>query len=841
MKLSLNWIKDYVQIPADWELSRIAYDLTMSTVEVEDMIDLGKKFDKMIVGVIKEVLPHPNADKLKICKTDLGNDIREIVCGGSNLKNNMKVVVACPGAKVRWHGAGELVEIKNTKLRGVESYGMICASSEIGLSDLFPTTSEAEIVDLSNFSAKAGTPLADALGLNDIILEIDNKSLTNRPDLWGHYGIARELSALYNLPLKEFKPFKLSEIKNFAEIKNLLEIKNLSKTENLAKTENLPETNNLKIELQDENLCPRYVGIKIEGVSAKPSPFEIQSRIWRVGMRPINSLVDITNYVLLATGQPTHAFDLSNINGHIIVRKAKEKEKLLLLNGKELSLSQNDLIIADEKRPLALAGIMGGQDDTVFSETNKIIFEIANFEPYTVRRTASKFELRTESGIRYEKGIDPERCDLALSLAMQMLTELFPEMKITGYSDNYSTPLKRKEINISLDWLEKRLGRSFNNAEISDKLKRLGFEVKIDKNIMHIIAPTWRSTGDISLPDDILEEVARMFGYENFEPTPITTTFKSSINQIEVDIDRKIREYLAFRCGMTEIFTYPWINEEYIKALSVNTENMFCLSAPPSPNEKFIRSTLLPNLCKAVSENLRYFNEFSIFESAQIFNKNLSKSEYDLKELLPEHKRNIAGALVGNFENVENLFRTAKGILSQLPRYVHAESISLKKVEKPIWADNVIWLNIFQNENKLGNLALLSKKVSLDCGIKNSAVMLFELDIDALTLYPSRTNKFHQLPEYPFTTRDLSLLFDASVKWEDIFKTIKGKNNPEDLLQDISYVGEYKGKQIPAGKKSLTFKLVIGSLKKTLTSNEIDSCVNGIIKRLQKTFGADFR
>lgn len=824
MKLSLNWIKDYVQIPADWELSRIAYDLTMSTVEVEDMVDLGKKFDKMLVGVIKEVLPHPNADKLKICKTDLGNNgIREIVCGGSNLKNNMKVVVACPGAKVQWHGVGELVEIKNAKLRGVESFGMICASSEIGLSDLFPTTKESEIVDLSNFSAEAGTPLAKALGLNDIILEIDNKSLTNRPDLWGHYGIARELSALYNLPLKEFKPFNLSE------------------TENLSKTRNLSETNNFKIELQDENLCPRYIGIKIEGVSAKPSPFEIQSRIWRVGMRPINSLVDITNYVLLATGQPTHAFDLNNINGHIIVRKAKEKEKLLLLNGKELSLSQSDLIIADEKRPLALAGIMGGQDDTVFSETSKIIFEIANFEPYTVRRTASKFELRTESGIRYEKGIDPERCDLALSLAMQMLSEFFPEMKITDYSDNYLKPLKRKEINVSLDWLEKRLGKKFNNAEISDKLKHLGFEVKINENLMHIIVPTWRSTGDVSLPDDILEEVARMFGYENFEPAPITTTFKNSINQIEIDIDRKIREYLAFRCGMAEIFTYPWINEEYLKALSVNTENMFCLSAPPSPNEKFIRSTLLPNLCKAVSENLRYFNEFSIFESAQIFTKNLSKSKYDSKELFPEYKRNITGALVGSFENVENLFRKAKGILGELPRYVHAKPILFKKVEKPIWADNVIWLNIFQNEKMLGNLALLSKRVSLDCGIKNNAVMLFELDIDALNLYPSRTNKFNQLPEYPFTTRDLSLLFDSSVKWEDILKTIKNKNNSENLLQDISYVGEYKGKQIPAGKKSLTFKLVIGSLKKTLTSNEIDSCVNSIIKRLQKIFGADFR
>ncbi|MDD3232323.1 MAG: hypothetical protein PHO06_03130 [Clostridia bacterium] len=213
MKLSLNWIKDYVDIPSDLELSRIAYDLTMSTVEVEDIIELGKKFDKMLVGVIKEVVPHPNADKLRICKTDIGGgDIRDIVCGGSNLEKDMKVAVACPGAVVRWHGEGEPVEIKKAKLRGVESYGMICAPSEIGLFELFSFVDESEILDLSEFSAKAGTPLADALGLNDVIFEIDNKSLTNRPDLWGHYGIARELSAIYNLPLKEFTPFEVPTV-----------------------------------------------------------------------------------------------------------------------------------------------------------------------------------------------------------------------------------------------------------------------------------------------------------------------------------------------------------------------------------------------------------------------------------------------------------------------------------------------------------------------------------------------------------------------------------------------------------------------------------------------------
>ena len=296
MKVSLNWIKDYVDLPQDMDLTRLAYDLTMSTVEVEGAEDLARRFDHMLVGRITEVCPHPNADKLQICRTDIGGgDIRDIVCGGTNVRPGMKVAVAAPGAMCRWHGEGEPVEIKEAKLRGVKSYGMICGAAEIGLGDLFPTTEEAHILDLSDFDAAAGTPIADALDLNDIILEIDNKSMTNRPDLWGHYGIARELAALYDLPLKPLPPFTCGA-----------------------------GSDGLTVTVEDTERCPRYIGAAVEGLSVKPAPFRMQSRIWRVGMRPINALVDITNYVMLATGQPTHAFDSDNIAGHIIVRRAKD-------------------------------------------------------------------------------------------------------------------------------------------------------------------------------------------------------------------------------------------------------------------------------------------------------------------------------------------------------------------------------------------------------------------------------------------------------------------------------------------------------------------------------------
>lgn len=810
MKISLEWIKEYVPIPEDFDLSRLAYDLTMSTVEVEGIEDLAKGFENIIVGEIKEVLPHPNADKLRICKTDIGEEVKDIVCGGKNLEVGQKVAVACPGAMVRWHGEGEPVKIGLAKLRGVESFGMICGANEIGLADLFPTEEEGIIVDLSGFEAPAGTPVADALGLHDMILEIDNKSLTNRPDLWGHYGIARELAALYDLPIAPIKPYEMPE--------------------------NLDE---LKIEIKDAERCPRYIGVQLENLSVKESPFKMQSRLWRVGLRPINALVDITNYVMLAVGQPTHAFDCDCIEDHISVRRANSGEELLLLNGKTLKLSDDDLVIADEKSSVGLAGVMGGAKDSVLPTTSRVILEIANFAPSGIRRTALRHENRTEAVARYEKGIDPQRCEQALALSMELFGKLYPEVKIAAYSDNYPTPLACSEIDVSLNWLESRLGKRVPNEVIASKFGAMGYTVTFDGDNMHVTAPSWRSTGDVSIKADIMEEVARMYGYENFESSPITTSFTGAINQLEVDIERKIKEYLAFRCGMQEIFTYPWMSDEYVNAVLQSTEGILALSTPPSPTEKYIKSSLLPNLCKAVNLNLRYFTEFAIFEAAQIFSdKNYTAPYYEI-ELLPEQKRNIAGAFVGSMDDIVSLFRKAKGVLEFMPRVTHMEGFTFKKEVKPVWADDTVWLNVYVGETCVGNLALLSKKSAIGCGIKNSAVMLFELDLDSLKPFKSRTNTFEHLAEYPLTDYDVSLLFNSETTWEEIHKVITANQN--ELLRSASFVEEYKGKQIPEGKKSVTLRLVIGSLDKTLKAEEIEACANAVAKKLKKQLGAELR
>ena len=811
MKLSLSWIKDYVQIPEDADLKKLAYDLTMSTVEVEDVEYLARRFDHMAVGVIEKVEAHPNADKLRVCTVDLGGETKDIVCGGINLEEGMRVAVACPGAVVRWHGEGEPVEIKKSKLRGVESFGMICASDEIGLGELFPSSQEAEILDLSAFEVPAGTPLADALDLNDVILEIDNKSMTNRPDLWGHYGIAREIAALYDLPLAEIKPFETEVSSDF-------------RTEILA-----------------PDRCSRYIGVEMSGVEVKPSPYKMQNRIWKAGMRPINALVDITNYVMLATGNPTHAFDADNITGHIVVRHAQTGEKLLLLNDKEISLCEDDLVITDSEGPVALAGVMGGAKDSILPKTERVILEVANFEAAGIRRTALRYDTRTEASSRYEKAIDPERCDQALALSMKYFKELYPELKVTGFCDNYVKKLERAEIDVSLSWLEKRLGKHLTNAEMQGKLELLGFDVQIDGDNMHVTAPSWRSTGDISIKDDVMEEVARMYGYDNFEATEFTTTFTAAINQKDKSLVRNIKEYLAIRCGMQEVYTYPWMNDVFVNAVLQNTDGILKLSTPPAPDMSYIRSSLLPNLCEAVVKNERYFNDFSIFEEAQVFFDRNYSAVYDDRELLPEQRRHIGAAFASSVKDIHTLFREAKGVLEYMPRYTHMEAFEFRKEEKPVWADNVVWLNLFLDGQKIGDMGLVAKKVSMECGIKNLSVMLFELDATKLKPLKSRTNKFAHLAEYPKTDYDISMLFDSGTSWHDIYDAIMGQKKASAFLKDAAFVDEYRGKQIPDGKKSVTIRLTIGSDEKTLTSQEIENAAGQVMKKLSKKTGAELR
>ena len=811
MKLSLNWIKKYADLPADLTMAKLSYDLTMSTVEVEDAVSLADNLAGLVVGRILTVEPHPDADKLRVCTVDVGDPAPStIVCGGVNLAPAQLVAVAKPGAWVKWHGEGDPVEIKPAKLRGVMSFGMICASGEIGLAELFPTTRHSEIMDLSDFEVKPGTPLAEALSLDDIILEIDNKSMTNRPDLWGHYGMARELAAIYKCPLK---PIEAAEF--------------------------IGMTEELKVEIKDTERCARYAGLVIENIKNVPSPFELKSLIWRVGMRPINLPVDITNYVMLATGQPTHGFDRKHIAGGIYVRRAYEGEKLQLLDGETLDLTTEDLVIADEKSPVGLAGVMGGKLDSILDDTTELILEVANFEALGIRRTSQRFDVRTEASARYEKSLDPQRVDDAVAIAVEAFKKYFPEMRVTAHTDVYPRPLERARVEVDLGFLRRRLGKDISSEEIVGILSLLGFKTKDCGGSLLVEAPSWRSTGDISLPDDILEEVARLMGYENFEFSPPTVLLDRAVNQRVPDMERAIREYLAFRCNMQEVFTYPWIEDEFVAAAGTDTAEMLELSTPPAPDEAKLRSTLVPGLLKAVSTNIRYFTDFRLFEMTQVFfNRNfhsVSEAAAEAGELLPEMARHLGGAFVGG--DARQLFREAKGVLEYMHRAAQMEPLGFAQLKKPLWADEKLWVNVMKGQEMIGSLALVSPKCAKASGIKRSLAVVFELDVEKLVPLPSRQNEFTHLPEYPLADFDLSIVFDENVSWSEI-EAIARK---AELVRDVKFIDEYRGAQVGEGRKSVSFRIWVGSDGGTLTSEQIENVSKQVVKKIGKKFGGDVR
>lgn len=806
MNFSLNFLKRYIDLPQELDLDQVAYDMTMRTVEVEDIINAADKFHDIVVGEIKEVKAHPNADALKICMVDVGEDeIKQIVCGGSNLIPGHKVCVSKPGAEVVWHGEGEPVLIKESKLRGEKSYGMICGATEVFLADVFPPKDEREIVDFTELgvNCEVGQCVAAVAGLSDYILEVDNKSLSNRPDLWGHSGLAREFAAIYKLPLKEV-PGELPK--------------------------GLPE---YPIRVDAPELCPRYTAAKIENVYVKDSPAWLKNLITNGGMRPINAIVDITNFVMMAVGQPTHAFDSTQVEGgEIVVRSARKGEKLLLLDEMDLELAEGDLVICDTVEPMGLAGIKGGKKDSILDTTTSVVLEVATFTAPGIRRTVRRFNEKTDAAMRYDKGMDTQRVDLGVDLALRLFKEIYPECRVTAFGDCYTTPTSRAEIDITQEFLDRRLGETISREVIEDILDRLGYDVEFEEGTYHCTAPTWRSTGDVSIKDDILGDIARILGFEYFKAQPLKVNFTSSVNQTSVDLARRLKEYLAFRCGFNEIFTYPWIDEKYIKAAKTDTDSSVRLATPPAPELGILRSSLIPGQLETIEKNYRYFDEFSIFESAQVFEKGeYSPSSED--EVLPVHRNLLTGSMTG--KDASTLFYKVKGVIEGISGYCHCEPLTFSRKDKPGWADDKVWLNILSGKKVIGSMGLISVSALAESGVKLVNAAAFELDTDMLVPYPSRTNEFKPLPQYPLVQQDLSLLVDESVTWEQISEAIKY------MVKELRFVEEYRGKQIPAGKKSIMLSLKIGNDDSTMTSKQIDKKMAGIMKVLGNKCKAELR
>ena len=805
MRVSLNEIKKYVDLPNNLSDKQIAYDMTLRTVEVDEVEDVSRKYHDIVVGKILEVKKHPNADRLKICITDIGEDKPvQIVCGGSNLYEGEYVVVSKPGAEVVWHGEGEAVKVEETKMRGETSYGMICASSEVYLSDFFPSTDETEIIDLKGIECKPGDNISDIVEMNDTVLEIDNKSLSNRPDLWGHYGIARELSAIYNVPLKNLPKYELDR--------------------------NLPEYH---VEIQEIEKCHRYVAVEIDGIYEKESPIWMKSLLSKAGQRPINAIVDITNYVMMIVGQPLHAFDRTHVSGEkIIVRNAKENEELLLLDNNTIKLTTDDLVICDENAAMALAGIRGGKKDSILPDTKGIVLEVANFSASTIRKTGKRFAEKTDASIRYEKGIDTQRVDEGVNLALRLIKEIFPDSKIVKYKDTYPNETNKNKIKISEKFLDKRLGKKIPREQIEQILTSLGYELSYNNGEYEVIVPTWRSTGDVTIKDDVMGDIARILSFDSFEAKPINITIEQPIIQNDITLDRRIREYLSYSCDFYEIYTYPWIDEKYIHAAKIDTTSSLLLATPPAPELAYLRSSLIPGMLEAIVKNLRYYDEFKLFECAEIYQKgDYRPSSKD--EILPIQDNYLTGCIVG--KDAKEIFYEAKGIIENMTRYCHMESIKLEKIEKPAWADKNAYLNITKDNEIIGSLGLLSVQTMTESKIKRTNVAIFEINFDKLVPYNSRTNKYERLPELPLVEKDLSILVDKEISWKKIEESIKS------MVKEVEFIDEYKGNQIPDGKKSITLKVRMMNEGTTMTSEEINEKMNAILNILDKECGATLR
>lgn len=806
MKVSLNWVKKYVDLPDYITTKQIATDLTLRTVEVEGYENTEEKFHDIIVGKILEVNEHPNADKLRVCKVDIGDgEPKQIVCGGSNLYTNEMVVVCKPGAEVYWHGESELMKIKDSKVRGVDSYGMICGAEEVYLENIFPAKDEDEIVDLAGIDCYPGQSITEIIDMKDVVLEIDNKSLTNRPDLWGHYGIARELSAIYDVDLKPIEKVKIDS--------------------------NLPKYD---VVIEDTTKCQRYVAVEIDNVYEKRSPLWMQSAIIKGGMRPINAIVDITNYVMMAVGQPLHAFDKTHVDGNkIIVRNARDGEELLLLDNNTIELTTDDLVISDSKDAMALAGIRGGKKDSILPETTGVVLEVANFTAKTIRKTGKRFDEKTDASIRYEKNLDTQRVEEGLNLALALFKEIFPESKIVAFNDVYPVKTKNEKINVSEEFLDTRLGKKIDRETITRVLTRLGYEVNYKNGIYTVVVPTYRSTGDVSLKDDVMGDIARLLSFESFEAQPLTISFDHAVLQNKVLLETRIKEYLSNRCGFYEIFTYPWINEKYIAAASINKEVSIKLATPPSPEEAYLRSSLIPGMLEAISKNLRYFDSFKMFEMAQVFIKG-EYHESSEDETLPIHKKLLTGSIVGS--NPKEIFYELKGVIENISRYTHMKELNFTtECEKPSWADINAYLAIKLDNELVGYMGLLSVKTMNDAKIKRTNVAIFELDSDMFIPLESRTNKFKHIPVLPSVEKDLSLIVDENITWADMTKYIRSK------ASDIKFIEEYRGNQIPEGKKSIMLRVTFDSGDTTLTSEEINTKLDAIIRTLNKMCGAVLR
>lgn len=805
MNISLNWLKEFVNL-SGIKTEDIKDKLTKHTVEVEQIIRQSDRFKNVVVAKILNVQKHPKADKLQIAIVDAGGEDKslKIVCGAPNIEARQLVPLAKIGA-ILPNG----LEIKKAEIRGEQSNGMLCAEDELGLG------SSHDGIMILDKKAKIGQKFSDYLGLNDTVLEIDNKSISNRPDLWGHYGIARELSALFNIKLREYKP---KEIK-------------LKKSKN--------DLKNIDVDIKNKKICSKYLALKIDNIKIEESPDWLKNRLLALGLKSINNVVDATNYVMFELGQPLHAFDADLVD-KIVVRLAEKNEKIITLDDTEKVLNENDIVIASSKEPIAIAGVMGGKNSEISNTTSSIIIESANFESVSVRKTAQRLNSRTDAAMRFEKGLDPNLCLLAINRVSEIIKDICPkasfEFPLVSAGDFQD---EERIIKLDLSWVEKIIGQKIEDKEIKKILESLGIKIKnANENSWDLLIPSWRMK-DIQIKEDIIEEIIRVFAYNNITPVLPRAAIFPPEKDYELEMERKIKNILVLSYKLCEVYNYSFVSEEQLLKLNIDHGSYIKLLNPLSSQHTLLRQTLSTNLLLNIKNNQSKYPDIDIFEIGNIF-LNISgglNKDNTFSENLPYQEKRIA---IISAKDKDDSFMFLKNLIFNFIYQLCGAEIEFLPTESIIsWADKQEKCLLLLNGTEIGFLAKIDNGILAKNGIKKQTSSL-EISLKKLLEVMANLDlkQYKAIPKFPAVNRDLAFVIDQKILFIDIKKEIEGFNS---LIKNLDLFDVYSGENLGQGKRSLAFHLTYQSDEKTLTSEEIDLMQKDLIKNLEEKFGAQIR
>jgi phenylalanyl-tRNA synthetase beta chain len=799
MKVLLKWLKDYVDINISNE--ELAEKLTLAGLEVSAIEVTGGSWDKVVVGQIKAIEPHPNADRLRLATVDIGKGEQTVVCGAPNLVIGDKIAFASVGAKLLDGHTGKLEELKPAKIRGVASEGMICSEKELGLSE----NHEGILVVPADY--EVGKPLKDYLG--DAVFDID--ITPNRADCLSVMGIAREVAAITG------NPFRMPDL-SYQESGKTVE-------------------SYASVEIKSPDLCPRYCATVIDGISIGPSPMWMQERLTACGARPINNIVDVTNYVMLEFGQPLHAFDYKQIKGNkIIVRRAADGETMYTLDGDERKFTDDILLITDTERAVAVAGIMGGLTSEVRDYTTSILLESANFSQAAIHKGSIFLKLSSEASSRFEKGLNPELAVMAVKRATQLMAQLGGGSVAKGIIDSYPGKKDKKPVSVNEHNVKRLLGMELKIDRIKECLEMLGLDcMKDESNNVLVANPWWRN--DINCTADLVEEVARVTGYENIPETMLNSSLPTGESTPMVAFRQELRNVMV-GCGFQEIITYSLTNLETLNKLTSAADEKSIkplkMANAMSHELEYIRTSLRMGVLSVLSRSQRSReNNIRLFEIAKVFIPR-QKDLPNENEILCGLVDSVTPSLYWQHDQLKVDFYFAKGIVDTLLNKIGIKAEYIPGSDAGLNPGKSA--DIMVKSNKIGVIGELHPVVQSNFDI-TEPVFLFELDVDKLMSLASRKPVYKAPSRYPSITRDIAILANADTTYQQILDIVKSFN----LISGTQLFDVYVGEQVPAGKKSLAIRLTYQHAEHTLKDEEVDNVHKRILEKLSKELGADLR